>query len=281
MRIALLGVGRMGRELGAHLLAEGHALTVWNRTPEKAEPLVQQGATLAATPGEAVDGAEVVLTILFGPDTVRAVVVDAGLAVPAGSLWIDVTTVGPDDTVSFAAWAAERGVRYVHAPVFGSLAPARARRLGVLVGGTDDARAAALAIVSIWADPARLREYDTPGKAAVAKLIANLGTGVAMQVMVEALRLGHAGGLTTDEVVAAFGGTTLDVIGVLKGEMVRTGRFDDTQFSANLLAKDARLMLHLADRPMPAMTAVYELLLEAIDAGFGEYDMSVIAARDR
>jgi 3-hydroxyisobutyrate dehydrogenase len=281
MKIAFLGLGRMGRELAVHLLADGHDTTVWNRTKSAVESLVKQGAKGAATPAGAVAGAEVVITVLFGPDTVREVVLDASLPIEQGALWIDITSVSPADTVSFSEWAKSAGVRYVHSPVIGSLAPARARALGVLVGGDADAVAAARPVVSTWAAKDRLREYDTAAKAASAKLVANLALAVSMQGFVEALRLGHSGELTTDQVTQVLDMTVLAAIKGAKGENVRSGEFSETQFSAAALAKDTRLMVHTSQHPLPALTAVFQSLESAIRAGRGEHDFSVIAADDR
>jgi 3-hydroxyisobutyrate dehydrogenase len=277
MKIAFLGLGRMGREMAVHLLDEGHEVTVWNRTESAIENLTERGAKGAANAAEAVNGADVVITVLFGPDTVRDVVLEGSLPFGKGVLWIDVTSVSPEDADTFAGWAAEAGIRYVHSPVIGSLAPARAGALGVLLGGPSDAVADALPVVSMWADKDRMRRYDTPAKAATAKLVANLTLAVAMQGFVEALRLGRAGGLTTDEVFEALDKTALSTVKDLKGEMVRNGSYDDTQFSTDLMAKDTRLMVHSSDLPLPAVTAAFESFSAAGRAGHGEDDFSVIA----
>ncbi len=278
MKIAFLGLGRMGRELAGHVLTAGHDSAVWNRTPAAAEALVQRGARKAATPAEAVAGAEAVVTMLYGPDSVREVMVDPGLPFEPGALWIDATTISPADASWFGAWAKEQGLLYAHSPVMGSLPPARAGTLGVILGGDEAAVAAARPIVSLWADPDRLRTYDSPAKAAAAKLVGNLGVSVAMQGLVEALRLGHSGNLSTEEILVALDKTFLSAIKDLKGENVRTGKFDDTWFSANLLFKDVRLMLDTSRHPLPALTAMYESLETARRSGHGEDDFSVVAA---
>jgi 3-hydroxyisobutyrate dehydrogenase len=280
MRIAFLGLGRMGRELVAHLIDNGHDVTVWNRTASAAQPFVSRAA-VAPSAAEAVQDAEVVMTTLFGPDAVRQVVVDPALPIPDGSLWIDVTSIGPADAAWFARWAESRGIRYVHSPVVGSLGPARQGALGVLVGGQIDDVSAATPIVSVWAAPGRLRTYETAAKAATAKLVSNLTLAVAMQGLVEALRLGHAGGLTTGEVLDALDRTMLSDINDLKGDVVRAGEFTDTQFSASLLQKDARLMLHTSADPLPALSIAFDTLTEAVRAGHGEEDFSVMASADR
>jgi 3-hydroxyisobutyrate dehydrogenase len=280
VNITFLGLGRMGRELVVHLLNAGHEVTVWNRTASVAADFTQRGAWVASTPKDAVNGADIVVTVLFGPDTVREVVIDATLPI-GGALWIDITSVGPSDASFFTEWAKAHGVRYVHSPVIGSLGLARAGTLGVLLGGEPEDTTAATPIVSLWAGSGRLRVYDTSAKAATAKLVANLTLAVAMQGLVEALRLGHGGGLTTNEVLIALDRTMLSAIKDFKGDTVHGGLFDDTQFSANLLHKDARLMLHTSCAPLPALTTALEALENARRAGRGESDFSVIAAADR
>ncbi|MFP3464926.1 NAD(P)-dependent oxidoreductase [Leifsonia sp. SIMBA_070] len=280
MDITLLGLGRMGRELVTHLIDAGHTVTVWNRSPGPTETVGRRGARVAATAAEAVEGAEAVVTVLFGPDAVRETVIEPGLPLPSGALWIDVTTVAPSDAEEFAAWASSADVRYVHSPVVGSLAPARAGSLAVLIGGEREAAKQARSIVSLWADPDKIRTFDAPAKAAVAKLVANLALAISMEALMETLRLGEAGGMSAEEVLDVLPLTTIAPIAGMKGPVVTSGSFDDTQFSASLLAKDLRLMLATADAALPAAALVAAELQRAVEAGDGEKDFSVIA-RDR
>lgn len=277
MRIAFLGLGRMGRELVPHLIDAGHQVTVWNRSPQPAEAMGRRGARVAPTAVDAVREAETVVSALFGPDTVREVIVEAGLPFAGDALWIDVTTVSPEDAASFAEWAAGAGVHYVHSPVVGSLAPARAGSLGVLIGGETQAARRARTVVALWADPDKLRMLDSPAQAATAKLIANLALAVSTEALIESLRLGEAGGLTADQVLETLGITTIAPIAAMKGRTVVDRNYDDTQFSAALLAKDARLMLATADAALPAVELVAAALDRAVAAGRGEQDFTVMA----
>ena len=207
-RIAFLGLGRMGRELATHLVEDGLDVRVWNRTASKARPLVDQGASLAPSPQAAVEGADVVITAFFGPRAVREVVIDAALPIPAGALWMDVSTVSPDDASAHAGWAASRGVRFAATPVIGSIAPARARSLGTAVGAEDPStRAAARELARSWSSEDAggwIRDYPSAAGAEVAKLIANVGIAAATEGIREALRIGHGGGLTTEQVIDAL-----------------------------------------------------------------------------
>ena len=276
MKIALLGIGRMGHELGLHLIAAGHELTVWNRTASAADRLRDAGASAADSPEDAVRDAEVVMTVLFGPDTVREVVL-SGLELPAEAVWLDVTTVSPEDAREFADYAVAAGIRYVHGPVIGSLAPARAGSLGVLLGGASQDVDVVEPLAALWGDAERLRRVDTASDAATGKLLANLALGVSLQGLVEALRLGKANGLDAHAVLSLLAGTGLGAIAGMKGAVITDGTFEDTQFSADLLAKDARLILRSTPDPLPAVTAVLQSLTEAQRAGSGNADIAVIA----
>lgn len=275
MKIALLGVGRMGHELGVHLLRAGHEVTAWNRTASAVDRLHDAGAARAADAEDAVREADVVMTVLFGPDTVREVVL-SGLGIPADAVWLDITTVSPEDAREFADYAAAAGVRYVHGPVIGSLAPARAGTLGVLLGGAAADVDVVEPLAALWGDAGRLRRVATPADAATGKLLANLALGVTLQGLVEALRLGRANGLDAAAVLGLLEGTGLGVIAGMKGPSVLGGTFGDTQFSADLLAKDARLMLRSTPDPLPAVTALLQSLTDAQRAGAGDDDIAVV-----
>lgn len=278
LHIAFLGLGRMGTELVLHIIDAGHDVTVWNRSRDKAEPLADKGARVADSAAEAVDGAALVVTTLFGPDTVREVVLDGDLPFADGATWVDITTVSPADATEFAAWAVDDAVAYAHSPVIGSLAPARAGQLGVLLGGPQAATDVARPVVSLWADPDRLHVHDDPAKAATGKLVANLALAVSLQGLAEALQLGRAGGLTTDEVLAQVQDKTmLAAIAGMKGDLIRGGDFSDAQFSVNALAKDLGLMQQTAGEPLPAVLAAGASLAARIADGHGEDDIAAIA----
>ncbi|WP_309543700.1 NAD(P)-dependent oxidoreductase [Corynebacterium renale] len=273
MKIAFLGTGRMGTELALHLLDE-HELVVWNRTKEKTKTLADKGAAVADSPQEAVDGADVVITSLFGPDTVREVVLDANL-IPEGTPWLDAATISPQDADSFA----EKVPTYVHTPVVGTLTPARNQKLGVYVGTKDaQLREQAAKIVHPWgaANPERIKQVDTAGKAAVGKLLANLALAVTAQGFREALKLGEATGTSAAEVVDMLSSTGLEFIKNMKAPFVLGER--DTEpgdFTVNAIAKDVRLMLDTAGE-LPAAHTALDSLEAQQDADRGEHDFSAI-----
>lgn len=132
MTVAFFGLGGMGVLLAGHVRPAGHGLVVWNRSPGKAGPLVERGAREAATVAEAVTGADRVVLMLFGPDSVRAVLAEVVRAAAPGTLVTHGTTIGLEAAREFASLEAGSGLRYVDAPVAGSTGPAAEGTLGVL-----------------------------------------------------------------------------------------------------------------------------------------------------
>lgn len=262
----------MGSELARHLLAH-HELTVWNRTAERAQPLVDAGATFAPTPAEAITGAEVIITSLFGPADVREVVIDSHL-IPQGITWIDTTTVAPDDARSFA----NSIPTYVHSPVVGSLGPARAGELGVYVGTSDDdRRQLALEIARPWAGEHKLIGVDSAAKAAIGKLLANLALAVTAQGMLEALYLGESEGLKASEILEMLDITGLAFMKNMKGPFV-TGERDTSpgDFTVDALCKDAKLMEMTSNKALPALSAAISAFEYQQRLGHGDEDFSSI-----
>jgi len=257
VRIALLGTGLMGTQLGRHLLAAGHELRVWNRTEE------------------AVQGAEAVVTVLFGPPAVRDTVFGPNL-LAEGTLWLDVSTVGPEDADRFGAAAREHGVRYVAAPVLGSMVPAENGELGVLLGGAAADVAAARELALLWGDPEKIREFGTAREAAAGKLVANLALAVAIEGVAEALQLASDTGLDRDVTLALLAGSVLAPAVAAKKRQLSERDFDEPEFTADALHKDMELILS-STLGLHAVQAAHDALESAQQDGRGGEDFSVIA----
>lgn len=278
MKIAFLGTGRMGSELARHLMNTNGAanVTVWNRTPERAQPLLDEGARQAATAEEAVADADVIFTSLFGPDDVREVVVDTRL-IPAGVTWVDTTTVSPAAAQEFA----DAVNSYVHCPVVGSLGPARAGELGVYVGTPDDdRRAQVMELVRPWAGEEKLIGADSAAKAATGKLLANLALSVTAEGVLEALRLGESNDLSTEEVLDMLSITGLAFMKNMKEPFIRGERETAPgDFTVDALCKDSKLMVDSVDGGADALPAVNAAIAEferQQAAGHGDEDFSSI-----
>ncbi|MEE1751915.1 NAD(P)-dependent oxidoreductase [Streptomyces sp. SP18CS02] len=115
--ITVLGLGNLGQALAAAFLSEGHPTTVWNRSPHKAEQLVARGATLAATPADAVGASDIVVVTVLDYDTVREVLRPAAGAL-AGRTVVNLTTGTPGAARDLGAWTADQGAAYVDGAVY-------------------------------------------------------------------------------------------------------------------------------------------------------------------
>jgi 3-hydroxyisobutyrate dehydrogenase len=140
-RVGFIGLGIMGQGMSRNLLAAGHDLMVWNRTPERAEPLVEAGATRADSPAQLADAVDIVVTCVSDTPDVEAVLLgDEGVihGAGAGKLVIDCSTISPQVTRDIAADLAERGVEMLDAPVSGGSEGAANGTLSIMVGGPDE-----------------------------------------------------------------------------------------------------------------------------------------------
>ncbi|MEU6976338.1 NAD(P)-dependent oxidoreductase [Streptomyces sp. NPDC046371] len=243
-KIAFLGLGSMGLPMARRLLDAGHPLTVWNRTPAKADGLVAAGAVRATGPAEAVADADVVVTMLADPAAALAV---ADAIVPAlrpGTYWIDTSTVGPD-TVRALAGRLPEGVALIDAPVMGSVDRAATGELLILAGGDTAPVAELLGLLGT------VTACGGPGAGAALKLVlinAAIG-GVAL--VAEALTLADALGLPRDLALRTL------AAGPLAGAVARAGAVG-SHFPVALAAKDVALATGAAE--LPVLEAVHAAL---------------------
>lgn len=275
MRVAFLGLGRMGVPMAAHVARAGHDLTVWNRTPGKAAPVVELGATEAHSVASAVDGAEVVVLMLFGPAAVRAVLADVVAHAP-GALVVDASTIGPEAAHEFAKACSAGGLRYVDAPVAGSVRPATDGTLGVLIGGTADDVARARELVDLWADPARVVHVGAVGSGSALKLCVNQSLGVMAAGLGESLRLGRDLGLDRGALLQVLSQTAYGWFLGNKREMVESGDYSATTFSLDLMAKDLDLALTAADSDLEVTRACLDHAKRTLAAGHSGEDFAAI-----
>ncbi|NOX75748.1 MAG: NAD(P)-dependent oxidoreductase [Gammaproteobacteria bacterium] len=135
--IALFGTGLMGAPVAERLLGAGYAVVVWNRSPEKAAPLVAKGALQAETPAQAVQSAEVLITWLADQVAIQDVLFPAERAsLLAGKTILQMATIGPSHSRGLEDAAIAHGAQYLEAPVLGSIPEAKKGRLLLMVGAT-------------------------------------------------------------------------------------------------------------------------------------------------
>jgi 3-hydroxyisobutyrate dehydrogenase len=259
MRIAVLGTGIMGGPMARNLAAAGHDVTVWNRTREKCEGL---GAAVADSPAGAVEGAEVLVTMLVDGPAIEAALPELA----PETLWIQMSTVGVADTARFS----QRHPRYLDAPVLGSKPQAEAGELLVLAAGKEHPEEVfdALASRVLWLG-------DEPGAGTKLKLTINLWILNLVENVAETFALAEATGLDPRLFLDAIGGRPMDTpYAHMKGEKILAGDFSPA-FTLLAAAKDVRLALAMAAGAgldlglAPATLMRFE---RAIELGHGDED---------
>lgn len=259
MKIAFLGTGIMGSGMARNLAAAGHEVTAWNRTREKAEGL---GAAVADTPAEAVAGAETVITML----TDGAAIAEAVPELDPETLWIQMSTVGVDDTAALAA----RHPRFMDCPVLGSKPQAESGELLVLASGPGRPDEVFDAIGSrvLWLG-------DEPGAGTRLKLTINLWIMNLVENLVETFSLAEANGLDPRLFLDAISGRPMDSgYAHLKGEKILTGDFSPA-FTLAVGTKDVRLAIAMAQEAgleLGLAPVTLERFEHAIALGHGDDD---------
>jgi 3-hydroxyisobutyrate dehydrogenase-like beta-hydroxyacid dehydrogenase len=279
MRIAFCGLGLMGAPMAERLVDAGHDVVVWNRTPEKAERLVERGAQRAATPAEAGSGAEAAVTMLSDPDAVRAVVLGPdGLAAGLGprSVLIEMSTVGPE-VVREVREGLPDHVDMVDAPVRGSIPQAMAGELKILVGGDREAVDRVRPVIEVLGTSVHLGPLGT---GAAMKLVANLTIGVVVTAFGEALALADALGLDRAATLEMLAETPIGSLVPRVGPSLESGDWSP-RFKLELAQKDLRVVSEEAGgrgERLPLAEAAHGHFADASKAGFAELDYTAVVA---
>jgi 3-hydroxyisobutyrate dehydrogenase len=277
-KIAFLGLGLMGRPMAARLLHAGHDLTVWNRTLEKAKPLVDEGATAASTPAKAAAGSDIVITMLATPEALEQVLFgDDGLVqgLHAGQIFIEMSTVGPQ-TIRKIGPRLPDGVTFVDAPVLGSIPQATDGKLEVFVGAEEDVFERVRPLLGPLGN---VRHVGGPGAGASIKLVVNLTLGVAMTTLGEALALGHALTLDRRILLDVLEGSPLGNTVKGKRERIESGHYPPN-FKLALGEKDLRLVNGAAEESGVELRVARAAHTWFADAAplYGDLDYSAVIA---
>lgn len=205
-RIAFLGLGRMGSGMALRLLEAGHALAVFNRTPSRAESLVQRGAELAASPREACAGADAIFAMTADDDSSRATWfgdqgVLAGTPRP-GAFAVECSTLSHDWVCELSRAAGAQGLRYIDAPVTGLPDAAAAGALTLLVGAAPADLEAVQPLLSAISE--RVLHFGAPGSGTAYKLLVNLLGAIQIASAAESMALAERAGLDLSLVASAL-----------------------------------------------------------------------------
>jgi 3-hydroxyisobutyrate dehydrogenase len=280
-KVAFLGLGAMGSRMATNLLRAGHELTVWNLTPDRMQTLVAAGAKPAATPREAAQGNEFVVTIVTDDVASRQVWLDpaqgALLGMKPGAIAIDSSTLTPDWVRELAGAMSQAGVKFLDAMVSGSTPQAERAELVFLVGGDADALQHAEPLLKAFGST--IRHAGPAGCGAFAKLATNALMGVQMAALAELIGMLKSQQVDPRPILDAVSATAMWNPHLTRdAESMLTGNFE-TQFPVRLLEKDLRYTVKTGggEASMPTVSAVRNVFRRGIDENLGNLNMTAVA----
>jgi 3-hydroxyisobutyrate dehydrogenase len=276
--VAVLGTGAMGTGIVHSLLRAGHDVTVWNRTTARARPLADDGATVVEEPDQAATAARVVVTMLADGSATEAAATAAFKEAQPDTVWLQMATVGLQDTARLAELARELGVHYVDAPVSGSRQPAEDGTLIVLASGPIELRERCAPVFdavgqrTVWVG-------ESPGTGMRAKLVVNAYLLGALGALAETVTFAESLGLDPGVFFGTVEGGPLDSpYARQKGAAMLAHEYPPS-FSAAMAAKDARL-IDDASSAIGARTRIVEVARAALElaeeSGRGGDDLAVL-----
>lgn len=278
-KIAVLGIGIMGSPMARNLMRAGYAVNVWNRSREKAALLGDEGAHVAASPCEAVNGCNAVVLMVSSGQVCEEVLFDthgATQAMNAGSLVIVMSSIGRGEASSMAQRCDGLGLQWLDAPVSGGEKGAIDASLSIMAGGTPEAFVAAKDILLAMGRPVHI---GPAGTGALAKLVNQLMVASTIGAVSEALLLAEAGGADPARVrEALLGGFAYSRILEQHGQ-----RMLDDNFSpggpAKYQLKDTRAACEVAHKlglDLPLLALTDHLFADLVESGGGELDHSAL-----
>ncbi|MDK8871960.1 NAD(P)-dependent oxidoreductase [Paracoccus sp. SSJ] len=285
-RVAFLGLGVMGFPMAGHLAAAGHEVTVWNRSPAKAEAwAARHKGRVAATAREAAEGAEFVMACVGNDDDLCQVCLgEAGAfaGMGKGAVFVDHTTVSAAVTRELSALAAEAGLGFVDAPVSGGQAGAESGQLSVMCGGTQDDYARAEPVIAAYAKICKLMGPSGAGQ--LAKMCNQIAIAGLVQGLSESLHFAEKAGLSIPEVVEVISqGAAGSWQMQNRHQTMAENRFD-FGFAVDWMRKDLGICLATADETgasLPVTALVDQFYKEVQAMGGGRWDTSSLIARLR
>jgi 3-hydroxyisobutyrate dehydrogenase-like beta-hydroxyacid dehydrogenase len=279
--IAYLGLGGMGAGMAQRLLDTGFRLTVYNRTPQKAEALVAAGAQLGASPAEAVKNTSIVILSLSDEDAIDMVLFGpegAHQTIKPGTLVIDTSTTSPSYARTVANRLAVLGAQRIEACVIGNPKQARSGELRIFTAGDTKAAETVRAILATLGR--QVTHLGATGNAATMKLVFNVLLGPQLAALAEAVSYGEQAGLDRQSILAAIAasGFCSQVMAFRCGFMQQEN-YEPAAFRTRLMEKDLRLALTEAASygiNMPVIATSAQRFEAAIEAGLGDLDAAVI-----
>jgi 3-hydroxyisobutyrate dehydrogenase-like beta-hydroxyacid dehydrogenase len=283
--VAFFGLGQMGQGMAMRLLEGGFKLNAYNRTSEKAKPVVDKGGVLCEKPAVAARTAEILVTMLSDEEATAAVVTEEVLQeLGEGGIHLCMSTISPAAADDFARVHAGQGILYLACPVFGRPDAARAGKLWLCLAGNDTAKGRVRSLLQAMGQGI----YDfgsIPSFANVAKLAGNFLIAAAIEAMAEAFTLAEKNGIDPGQIHDLLGQTLFSCpIYQNYGGVILERKYTLPGFALNLGFKDMRLVRDTARRsevPMPLASLLEDRFLRSLASKRAQMDWTAIAIDQR
>jgi 3-hydroxyisobutyrate dehydrogenase len=279
-KVAFIGLGAMGSRMAANLLKGDHEVTVCDLVPEAAKKLASAGAKTAASPKEAAQGNDFVLTMVRDDEASRQVWLDAKNGALAGmkpgAIAIEISTLTPAWIRELGAAIGKAGIALLEAPVSGSTPQAQSAQLVFLIGGDAEALRQAEPLLKVLGSS--IQHAGPIGAGALAKLITNTFMGVQLATLAEMIGMLKRQEVNPKRVLDAVAATPMwNPHLTSDAESMLSGNFE-THFPIKLLAKDLGYAVKTSggDASVPTVSAVYGVFQKAIDEELGDLNMTAV-----
>ena len=279
--VTLIGLGNMGTGIAQNILKAGFDLTVHNRTAAKAEPLARLGAKAAASPAEAAQDADIIISIVADDSASRQVWLGESGALDGArkeTILVESSTLSHTWVRELASRAAQRGLAFLDAPVNGGPSMAAAAQLKIMVGGEAEALDRARPVFESFSE--KITHMGPNGAGAMTKLINNMMTGVHLVALAEALHTAERAGLNLEQVVSVItnAGPASPIV-KMKAPLMAARSYGEPSFLLKHIRKDVTYALRLAeelDTPLTTASAAREVYRMAGQLGYDEADMAAV-----
>jgi 3-hydroxyisobutyrate dehydrogenase len=285
--VTLLGLGIMGSGIAHNILKAGYPLTIYNRTREKAAPLIEAGAQWADSPALAVQHAEVVISMVGDDVASRAMWLGAANApadgafamMPTHAVAVECSTLSLDWIREWHAEAQHHALKAIEAPVAGSKLAAESGTLTLLVGGEADVLAKARPVLSAFSN--NIIHFGPATAGTLYKLINNLQGAIHLLALCEGLVMAERAGLNMNAVLdGVLTGAASSPMVKGKAARVIDRDYEDVHFTIRWMTKDLTYALRAADElgvPAPLVAAAREVYKLALQLGLGDLDIAAIS----
>jgi 3-hydroxyisobutyrate dehydrogenase len=279
--IGLLGLGAMGSRMATRLLEAGHTVKVYNRTPDKVKPLVEKGAVAAATPKDAAQNSEIIISMVRDDEASKAVWLSENTGAIHGlskdAIAVESSTLTTDWVQTLSQHVSKTGATFVDAPVVGSRPQAEAGQLIYLVGGSEEAVTKLQPVLAVMGGS--VQHVGATGTGTTMKLVVNALFGIQLAALAELLAFAEKAGVDNAKVLEVLGTTPVLSPAAKGGGTLMMNKQFAPMFPIELVEKDFGYMVKSADKVisnMPMSSAARKVYQQAVSQDLGSENISAV-----